>query len=200
MRIRLVLAIACLAIAGCGGGDDPPPQRALAPVVLDLTEPADEAVVRTESVRVAGTVSPASAAVRVNGRAAEIEGSEFTADVPLEPGGAVCAGPASPPAGPLAPVPTGTAVRAPARGGAPALTAVRVTRELSVEVPDLDGLAVEEAESRLADAGLRSEIAEDGGFFDELLPGEPAVCEQDPEAGTEVRRGTVVRLAIGKQC
>ena len=182
MRIRLVLAIACLAIAGCGGGDDPPPQRALAPVVLDLTEPADEAVVRTESVRVAGTVSPASAAVRVNGRAAEIEGSEFTADVPLEPGANVID------------------VMASARGRAPALTAVRVTRELLVEVPDLDGLAVEEAESRLADAGLRSEIAEDGGFFDELLPGEPAVCEQDPEAGTEVRRGTVVRLAIGKQC
>jgi beta-lactam-binding protein with PASTA domain len=26
------------------------------------------------------------------------------------------------------------------------------------------------------------------------------VCEQDPEAGSEVRRGTVVRLSIAKQC
>jgi beta-lactam-binding protein with PASTA domain len=26
------------------------------------------------------------------------------------------------------------------------------------------------------------------------------VCEQDPEAGSEVRRGTVVLLAIAKQC
>jgi hypothetical protein len=182
MRIRLVLVTACLFAAGCGGDDDPPPQRALAPVVLEVTEPNDETVVRTESVRVAGTVSPAGATVRVNGRAAESEGSQFTAEVPLDPGANV------------------VDVIASARGRAPALTAVRVTRELPVEVPDLAGLAVEEAESRLADAGLRAKVEDDGGFFDELLPGDPAVCEQDPEAGSEVRRGTVVRLSIAKQC
>jgi hypothetical protein len=182
MRTRLVLVTACLAVAGCGGGDDPPPQRALAPVVLEVNEPRDEAVVRTESVRVAGTVSPDGAAVRVNGRAAEIEGSEFTAEVPLDPGANVID------------------VIASARGRAPSLTAVRVTRELPVEVPDLDGLPVEEAESRLADAGLQAEVEEDGGFFDELLPGDPVVCQQDPKAGSEVRRGTVVLLTIGKRC
>lgn len=181
MRTRLVLVTACLAVAGCGG-DDPPAQRALAPVVLNVTEPADEAIVRADSVRVAGSVSPAGTAVRVNGRAPEIEGGQFTADVPLEPGANVID------------------VMASARGRAPALTAIRVTRELPVDVPDLTGLAVEEAESRLADAGLRAEVEEDGGFFEELLPGEPAVCEQDPEAGSEVRRGTVVRLIVAKQC
>lgn len=182
MRARLVLVTACLAAAGCGGGDDPPAQRALVPVVLDVREPADEAVVRTDSVRVAGSVAPAGAAVRVNGSVAEVEGDEFVADVPLEPGANVID------------------VIASARGRAPALTAVRVTRELPVEVPDVEGLAVEEAESRLADAGLKSELEDDGGFFDELLPGDPVVCEQDPEAGSEVRRGTVVLLTIAKQC
>ncbi|HET9738431.1 MAG TPA: PASTA domain-containing protein [Solirubrobacteraceae bacterium] len=182
MRARLVLVTACLAAAGCGGGDDPPAQRALVPVVLDVREPADEAVVRTDSVRVAGSVAPAGAAVRVNGSVAEVEGDEFVADVPLEPGANVID------------------VIASARGRAPALTAVRVTRELPVEVPDVEGLAVEEAESRLADAGLKSELEDDGGFFDELLPGEPAVCGQDPQAGTEVRRGTAVLLTVAKRC
>lgn len=182
MRTQLVFVTACLAVAGCGGSDDPPAQRALVPVVLEVTEPRDEAVVRTDSVRVGGTVSPAGAAVRVNGRVAETEGPEFTVKVPLEPGANVID------------------VIASARGRAPALTAVRVTRELPVEVPDLAGLPPEEAESRLADAGLQAEVEEDGGFLDELLPGEPTVCEQDPEAGSEVRRGTVVLLTIGKQC
>jgi hypothetical protein len=182
MRARLLLVTACVAVAGCGGGDDPPAQRALAPVVLEVTEPADEAVVRTDSVTVSGSVSPASAVVRVDGRAAELEGEAFTAEVPLEPGANVID------------------VIASARGRAPALTAVRVTRELLVEVPDLDGLTPEEAESRLADAGLKAEIEEDSGFFDELLPGEPAVCDQDPEEGTEVRRGSVVLVTVGKQC
>jgi beta-lactam-binding protein with PASTA domain len=39
-----------------------------------------------------------------------------------------------------------------------------------------------------------------GGLIEELLPGEPAVCEQDPEPGTEVRRGTTVRVEVSKSC
>lgn len=182
MRARPVLVTACLVLAGCGGGDDPPAQRALAPVVLDVTAPADEAIVRDDAVRVTGSVSPAGAAVRVNGRAAEMQGRRFTAQVALEPGANVID------------------VIASARGRAPALTAIRVTRELPVEVPELDGLAVEDAVDRLRDAGLQADVQDDGGLFDELLPGEPAVCEQDPEAGSEVRRGTVVRLAVAKRC
>ena len=100
--------------------------------MLDVMEPADEAVVRTDSVRVAGSIAPAGSAVRVNGSVAEVEGDEFVADVPLDPGANVID------------------VIASARGRAPALTAIRVTRELPVEVPDVGGLAVEEAESRLA--------------------------------------------------
>ena len=181
MRVRLLFVTACVAFAGCGG-DDPPVQRALTPVVLDVTNPADEAVVRETSVQVAGSVSPAGAAVLVNGRAAEVQGGRFTAAVPLEPGANVID------------------VMASARGRAPALTAIRVTRELPVEVPDLVGLAVEDATDRLKDAGLVADVDDGGGFFDPLLPGEPSVCEQDPEPRSEVRRGTVVRLTVAKQC
>lgn len=168
--------------AGCGGGDDPPIQRALVPVVLEVSEPSDEAVVRSDSVRVRGTVLPAGAAVRVAGRAAVVDGGVFTADVRLDPGANV------------------VDVIASARGRAPALAALRVTRELPVEVPDLAGLEMEEAESRLSDVGLRADFDNRGGLFDELLPGEPAVCEQDPEAGSEVRRGTVVVVTVARQC
>ena len=181
MRPWYVL-VACLAVVGCGGGDDPPVQRALVPVVLEVAEPSDEAVVRADSVQVRGTVSPPGAAVRVAGRAAEVDAGSFTAKVTLDPGANVID------------------VTATARGRAPALTALRVTRELPVEVPDLVGMSVEEAESRLSDVGLRAEFDDSGGLFDGLLPGDPAVCEQDPEAGSEVRRGTVVVLAVARQC
>ena len=150
--------------------------------MLDVTEPGDETVVRSDSVRVRGSVSPVGSTVRIAGRAAEVDGGAFTADVPLEPGANVID------------------VMASARGRAPAVTALRVTRELPVEVPDIAGLGMEEAESRLLDVGLRAEFDERGGLFDELLPGEPAVCEQDPEAGSEVRRGTVVIVTVARQC
>ena len=55
-------------------------------------------------------------------------------------------------------------------------------------------------EERLADVGLVPEVTERGGLLDELLPGEPAVCEQDPEPGTEVRRGTTVRVEVARSC
>jgi beta-lactam-binding protein with PASTA domain len=80
------------------------------------------------------------------------------------------------------------------------MTAFRVTRELPVEVPDLDGLQVQEVEKKLSETGLRPQVNERGGLIEELLPGEPAVCEQDPEPGTEVRRGTTVRVEVSKSC
>jgi beta-lactam-binding protein with PASTA domain len=91
-------------------------------------------------------------------------------------------------------------VMATARGRGPAMTAVRVTRELPVEVPDLDGLEVVEAQDRVAEAGLELEVTEGGGLLDELLPGEPAVCEQDPSPGEQVRRGTTVHVEIRRSC
>jgi hypothetical protein len=182
MRVRTLLVLACLATAGCGGDDNQRAQRPPVPVELDVTEPADMAVVQSETVEVQGTVEPAGASVRVLGDEADVSGGTFRAQVALEPGANVID------------------VIATARGRGTAMTAFRVTRELPVKVPDLDGLEVPEVEERLADAGLRPEISERGGLLDELLPGEPAVCEQDPEPGTEVKRGTAVRVEVAKSC
>jgi Glucodextranase, domain B/PASTA domain len=180
----MLVALACLAAAaaGCGGDDNDRAQRPPTPVQLDVNEPGDMSVVQTDAVEVRGTVEPAGAAVRVLGEQADVSGGTFTARVSLEPG------------------PNVIDVIATARGRATAMTAFRVTREVPVKVPDLDGLEVPELEQRLADAGLKSDVTERGGLIEELLPGVPAVCEQSPEAGDEVKRGTTVRVVVAKSC
>jgi Glucodextranase, domain B/PASTA domain len=183
MRVSTLFILACLATAaGCGGDDNERAQRPLTPVRLNVNEPADMAVVQSDSVEVQGTVEPAGATVRVMGTRADVSGGTFRASVALEPG------------------PNVIDVIATARGRGTAMTAFRVTRELPVEVPDLDGLEVQEVEDKLADAGLRADINERTNLIEELLPGEPAVCEQDPEPGTEVRRGTTVHVEVAKSC
>jgi len=87
-----------------------------------------------------------------------------------------------------------------ARGRGPALTALRVRREVPVAVPDLGGLAVAAVEEKLGAAGLGVDVERGGGLLEELLPGEPAVCEQDPGPGTKVRRGTTVHVVVAKSC
>ena len=183
MRVPTLLILACLATAaGCGGDDNDRAQRPLVAVQLDVTEPADMAVVQSDSVEVRGTVEPAGANVRVMGDAADVSGGTFQARVALEPGANVID------------------VIATARGRGTAMTAFRVTRELPVKVPDLDGLEVQEVEAKLSEAGLRPDIDERSNLIEELLPGEPAVCRQDPEPGTEVRRGSTVRVEVAKSC
>jgi hypothetical protein len=183
MRARSVLVLACLAAAAAGcGGDGERRQPAPLPVELDISSPADMAVVRTDAVEVSGSVRPAGATVRVQGEEAEVSGGRFRAEVGLEPGANVID------------------VIATARGRAPVLTAFRVTREMPVEVPDLDGLEVREVQERLGELGLEAEVTEGGGLLDDLLPGEPAVCEQDPAPGTEVRRGTTVKVEVARAC
>jgi hypothetical protein len=139
-------------------------------------------VVQSETVEVRGTVEPAGANVRVLGEAADVSGGTWSTQVPLNPGANVID------------------VIATARGRGSAMTAFRVTRELPVEVPDLDGLEVPDVEKQLSDAGLQVTVDERGGLLDDLLPGEPVVCEQDPEPGTEVRRGTTVRVEVSRGC
>ncbi len=183
MRVPTVIILACLATAaGCGGDDGERAQRPAVPVALDVDAPADMAVVQSDTVEVQGTVNPAGAAVRVMGERANVSGGNFRAQVALEPGANVID------------------VIATARGRATTMTAFRVTREVPVKVPDLDGLEVAEVENELADAGLKPDITERTGLLDELLPGEPAVCEQDPAPGTEVRRGTTVHVEVAKSC
>ena len=187
MRVPPLLAVPCLAAAaalasGCGGDSEtraaPPP----APVTLAVSAPSDDAVVREDSVDVSGSVEPAGSAVRVLGKPASVSDGTFSANVPLEPGANVID------------------VAATARGRGPALTAFRVTREMPVAVPDLDGATVEEAQERVDAAGLELEVEQGGGLFDDLLGDEPAVCEQEPGSGDEVRRGTAVRVLVAKRC
>jgi hypothetical protein len=184
MRARTLVALACLAAAaaGCGGDDNERAQRALVPVELDVSSPADMAVVQSETVEVRGRVEPAGANVRVLGEPADVSGETWSSQVPLNPGANVID------------------VIATARGRGSAMTAFRVTREMPVEIPDLDGLEVPEVEKQLSDAGLRLTVDERGGLLEDLLPGEPVVCEQDPEPGTEVRRGTTVRVEVSRGC
>jgi hypothetical protein len=185
---RHVLVLACLCAAaatGCGGsGNEPKPARRPAPTVdLRIARPADMTTVRSETVEVKGSVTPAGAAVLVVGQKAPVSaGGSFTATVPLEPGANVID------------------VMATASGRTPALTAFRVTREMPVTVPDLGGKTEEEVDKALADIGLEPQVEKGGGLIENLLPGDPAVCEQDPSAGTQVRRGTTVHVVVSKSC
>lgn len=169
-------------VGGCGGDGEPRASRAPAPVQLVVSVPSDMAVVRDDSVAVQGTVTPARAEVQVLGRAAEVTGGRFTASVPLEPGANVID------------------VIATARGRETAMTALRVTREVPVTVPNLAGLDADEVESELRDVGLRADIDEEGDFIDEFLPQDPTACSQDPEPGAQVRRGTTVHVVVSKTC
>ena len=78
--------------------------------------------------------------------------------------------------------------------------AVRVARETLVAVPDLAGAARDDAVERLESLGLQVEVEEGGGLLDRLLPGDPRVCETEPGAGAEVRRGATVRVGVSKSC
>jgi hypothetical protein len=185
MRLQPVLVAACLAAVagGCGGDDDQRAQRPPAAVDLTVSAPSDMATVRAESVEVQGTVAPANAAVMVLGqRAAVSAGGTFKAKVALEPGANVI----------------DVMATAPARG--PAMTAFRITREVPIEVPDLDGKNVDEVQSTLGGLGLKPVIEEGGGLLEDLLPGDPSVCTQDPEPGAQVRRGASVHVMVSKSC
>jgi hypothetical protein len=176
-RLPLAAAAVCALAGGCGG-DDPPP----APVRLVVTAPSDMAVVRAASVQLRGRVRPASAVVTVRGRRAAVSGGTFRASVALEPGTNVID------------------VLASAGDAPPALTAIRVRRRVSVEVPDLVGLLASDVKARLTDVGLKADVSDRDGLFGRLLPGDPTVCATDPKAGTEVDPGTTVHVDVSRRC
>lgn len=175
------LVVAAAFVAGCGA-DDGPPAPPTERVQLAITSPSDGSTLRRGTAEVSGTVSPRASSVTVLGRPALVSDGEFTVVVPLEPGANV------------------VDVMATAPRRLPALTAVRVTRDILVTVPDLTGLLEDEIEARLEPLGLRADVERGGGLFDVLRPGEARVCEQEPEAGARVRRGREVVVVVAKRC
>ena len=179
MARSLPLAAAALcALAGGCGGDGPAP----APVRLQVTSPSDEAVVRASQVELRGTVRPATATVMVEGHRAEVSGGAFRATVALAPGTNV------------------VDVMASAGDARPALTAIRIRRRVTVDVPDVTGLVVADASAQLKALGLKDQVDDQDGLFERLLPGRPKVCATDPDRGASVDPGTTVRLLVSKQC
>jgi hypothetical protein len=172
--LPLLLAGGCA--SGCG---DSPAQR---PVRLEITAPTDAAVVDDESVEVRGVVHPRGARVLVLGRPARVARGEFRAVVPLQTGSNLID------------------VGASARGAGPAWSALRVTREVLVKLPDLIGATRDDAIARLDALGLGAELEEEGDLLDELLGGDWIVCTTDPPAGSDVRRGASIQLAVSRGC
>ena len=177
--LPLVCALAAAA-AGCGGEDRPAaPPRA---VQLELSGPVDAGTVEGDAVEVSGRVVPSAAAVQVLGREVDVSGGRFTTEVTLEEGANLID------------------VAASAPGRRPATTAVRVVREVPVEVPDLRGDDPEAAVETLEGLGLRADLRRGGGLLDDLIPGALGVCGTDPEDGERVRPGTTVTVEVAKAC
>jgi hypothetical protein len=176
--LAALLALPVLLLAACGGSGDDAAKR---PVLLRLTGPGDGRIVRSEGVRVTGTVTP-SAVVTVRGERVPVTGGAFSARVPIDAGGNVID------------------VMASADGLAPAMTAVRVVRQLTVRVPDVGGDSPGDAKERLAAAGLRVNVQEAGGLIDELLPVDRVVCGSEPDEGSTVDSGSTVTITVSKVC
>jgi Glucodextranase, domain B/PASTA domain len=168
-----------LALAGCGEAEREAP---LAPVRLTLEAPSDLATVSDDSVDVRGSVAPAGARVLVAGEEADVHGGAFVKTVSLEAGANVIDVQAAAPRRPAA------------------MTAVRVTRIVPVEVPSLSGLSPQDAVDALQALGLEADVESSGGLLDELLPGEEGVCFTTPDAGEEVRAGATIVVAVAKSC
>ena len=175
----LVLVPLLLAFSGCATEERPP---ALAPVVLTLDAPADLSTVEDESVEVRGTVAPAGTRVMVVGEEADVSGGSFAAVVELDEGENVIDVQADAPRRPAA------------------MTALRVTRVVVVEVPPLEGDDVGDAVDALEAVGLVAEIEDVGSPLDDFFFGDDRVCATDPPAGNEVPAGTTVVLAVAGVC
>jgi hypothetical protein len=176
---RLVLLAIPLAVAACGSNARPSSGPR---VTLSLSAPGDTKSVRAESVRVQGKVSPTGASVEVNGKAASVSGGTFNADVSLNPGENVID------------------VTASAPGRRPDADAVRVTRDMRVELPDLVGASEEDATAKLTDLGMNPRSDDVRSFLDRIVPGPLQVCEMKPGAGDLVAKGTTVTLVVDSQC
>jgi hypothetical protein len=177
----LIVLLATVPVAGCGasakrGGNGGPPVR------VTIAAPGDQSSTRADTLTVRGSVSPVDASVQVLGQPADVVAGTFTVRVPLQPGANVID------------------LAATAKRHAPTLTAVRVTREMPIVVPDLSHLTTDDAQARVARLGLRLRTENGGGLLEGILPGTPGVCDQRPAAGDEVHKGDIVTVLVAKRC
>jgi hypothetical protein len=176
---RSALLLAAVAVAGCGADARP----ATSPrVKLDLAAPTDGGKLRAETVAVRGTVVPSGAAVVVAGQPAKVDGGTFTATVALQPGGNVIDVSASSP------------------GHRPASDALRVVRDMRVELPKLAGYDEADAFSRLKELGLRPVEERTDNWLQRLIPGGVNVCATAPRGGTLVQPHSRVTVLVSKSC
>jgi hypothetical protein len=178
VRRLIVLLAAGLALSACGETPRPASEPR---VKLELDAPGSGGSTREDHVAVAGTVTPADASVQVMGVDAAVSGGQFSADVKLEPGGNVID------------------ITAASPGRRSAAAALRYTRDMTVDVPDVLGQSPTAAEDAVKGAGLSAELVDDGTWLDRLL-GSPQVCSTSPPAGTAVDRGAKVTLHVARDC
>jgi hypothetical protein len=179
VRPLALLLAAGLTLAACGEA----PRPASEPRVrLKLELPDDGGSIRQESVEVRGTVTPADAAVQVAGQDAAVESGTFVATVKLSPGGNVID------------------ITATSLGRRPAADAVRVERDMRVQIPDLTGRTYEAAEADLAKLQLKAAEQRGGSWIDRVLGADIRVCETTPPAGELVEPETTVTVATGPNC
>jgi Glucodextranase, domain B/PASTA domain len=182
MRMCTIAAVVGLALLAASCGDDEQPPRDEPDVRLTLTGPADGATLRDDTVEVSGNVKPARAAVQVLGRDVAVEGGRFVAEVELDPGANL------------------VDVAASASGRRPDFASLRLVFEQRVALPDLVGRDADTAQEELEGLGLEVKTESGGGFLDPILPGDPKVCEMQPDAGTQVLPGSAVRLLTARDC
>ncbi len=178
MRRLVPLALAAGVLAGCGQTHS----AATPAVSLTVSQPGDATRVVAQTVNVQGAVSPPGATVLVAGRPASVTGGSFSAQVSLRPGTNV------------------VDVMASAPGTRASMTAIRVFRQVTVQLPDLAGSSPADAKAQLQGLGLKAQVNESGGLLETILPSDPSVCSTTPPAGAVVTPGSTVQVEISKTC
>jgi hypothetical protein len=175
----VLLLAAGLALSACGETPRPTTEPR---VKLKLSLPDDGRSIRDDRVLVRGTVTPADATVQVAGRTASVDSGQFSLTVPLDPGGNVID------------------VAATSPGRRPATDAVRIIRDMSVEIPALRGQSYTDAVDALKQLGLSASEDRGGTWLDKVLGTQFRVCTTQPVAGSLVQPKTNVIVATGPDC
>ncbi len=177
--LQILLPALLASVVGCGQQPADPPRR---PVQLTLSEPQNTATTREATVRVSGSVVPASARVLVMGERVAVSGGRFSTAVDLREGANVID------------------VGAAAPGARATWRALRVTRHSRIELPDLVGREAQEASDAVTALGLSPQVVVDDDLLDAFRRRPRVVCSTDPVAGSQLRPDDEVQLVVSKTC